>query len=186
MMNRYKQLLTYIKTAVTRNYSEKSINSILDYISTSKQVTFFTNYTKTIKTILMLIRLFIHRLVIMHFSCTFLSVNIIKQLEFHHQMELLQNFYETTLEALREAKNDRLWFKTNTKLGKLYFDREEFTKLQRILKQLHQSCQVGPITKKVRCQKDEATFPSVQAFGEIWFANQLFYYGRFVNLIFLI
>lgn len=38
MMLRYKQLLTYIKSAVTRNYSEKSINSILDYISTSKQV----------------------------------------------------------------------------------------------------------------------------------------------------
>ncbi|CAH1796151.1 unnamed protein product [Owenia fusiformis] len=93
MMNRYKQLLLYIKSAVTRNYSEKSINSILDYISTSKQMT------------------------------------------------LLQNFYETTLEALREAKNDRLWFKTNTKLGKLYFDREEYMKLQKILKQLHQSCQ---------------------------------------------
>lgn len=30
----------YIKSAVTRNYSEKSINSILDYISTSKQVGF--------------------------------------------------------------------------------------------------------------------------------------------------
>jgi hypothetical protein len=58
-------------------------------------------------------------------------------------MELLQNFYETTLDALREAKNDRLWFKTNTKLGKLYFDREEWAKLQRILKQLHSSCQVG-------------------------------------------
>jgi COP9 signalosome complex subunit 2 len=38
MMVRYKQLLTYIKTAVTRNHSEKSINSILDYISTSKNV----------------------------------------------------------------------------------------------------------------------------------------------------
>ena len=38
MMTRYKQLLLYIKSAVTRNYSEKSINSILDYISTSKQV----------------------------------------------------------------------------------------------------------------------------------------------------
>ncbi|KAI7691181.1 hypothetical protein SSS_01337 [Sarcoptes scabiei] len=38
MMNHYKTLLTYIKNAVTRNYSEKSINSILDYISTSKQV----------------------------------------------------------------------------------------------------------------------------------------------------
>ena len=93
MMTRYKQLLTYIKSAVTRNHSEKSINSILDYISTSKQ------------------------------------------------MELLQNFYETTLEALKDAKNDRLWFKTNTKLGKLYFDRGEFTKLAKILKQLHQSCQ---------------------------------------------
>merc|ERR1712018_382346 len=93
MMRRYKQLLTYIKSAVTRNHSEKSINSILDYISTSKQ------------------------------------------------MELLQDFYETTLEALRDAKNERLWFKTMTKLGKLYFDREEFNRLARILKQLRQSCQ---------------------------------------------
>lgn len=93
MMRRYQQLLTYIKSAVTRNHSEKSINSILDYISTSKN------------------------------------------------MELLQNFYVTTLDALRDAKNDRLWFKTNTKLGKLYFDRNEFTRLQKILKQLHQSCQ---------------------------------------------
>lgn len=58
-------------------------------------------------------------------------------------MELLQNFYETTLEALKDAKNDRLWFKTNTKLGKLYFDRNDFGKLQKILKQLHQSCQVN-------------------------------------------
>lgn len=58
------------------------------------------------------------------------------------QMELLQDFYETTLDALKDAKNDRLWFKTNTKLGKLYFDREDFTKLAKILKQLHQSCQV--------------------------------------------
>ncbi|XP_064607751.1 COP9 signalosome complex subunit 2 [Liolophura sinensis] len=93
MMKRYKQLLLYIKSAVTRNYSEKSINSILDYISTSKQ------------------------------------------------MELLQDFYETTLEALKEAKNERLWFKTNTKLGKLYFDRGDYGKLQKILKQLHISCQ---------------------------------------------
>nr|6A73_A Chain A, COP9 signalosome complex subunit 2,Endolysin [synthetic construct]6A73_B Chain B, COP9 signalosome complex subunit 2,Endolysin [synthetic construct] len=82
MMNRYKQLLTYIRSAVTRNYSEKSINSILDYISTSKQ------------------------------------------------MDLLQEFYETTLEALKDAKNDRLWFKTNTKLGKLYLERNIFEMLR--------------------------------------------------------
>lgn len=44
MMYRYKQLLTYIKSAVTRNHSEKSINSILDYISTSKNVIFVFNF----------------------------------------------------------------------------------------------------------------------------------------------
>jgi COP9 signalosome complex subunit 2 len=93
MMKYYKQLLTYIKSAVTRNYSEKSINSILDNISTSKQ------------------------------------------------MNLLQQFYETTLEALKDAKNDRLWFKTQSKLGKLYFDRGDFTKLTKVLKLLRQSCQ---------------------------------------------
>lgn len=95
MMNRYHQLLTYIKTAVTRNHSEKAINSILDFISTSQN------------------------------------------------MELLQNFYETTLSALQEAKNERLWFKTNLKLGKLYYDREEYQKLARILKQLQQSCKTN-------------------------------------------
>lgn len=58
------------------------------------------------------------------------------------KMSLLQDFYETTLEALRESKNDRLWFKTNTKLGKLYFDRGEYVKLQKVVKQLHQSCLV--------------------------------------------
>lgn len=35
------------------------------------------------------------------------------------QMELLYNFYEATLDALKNVKNDWLWFKTNTKLGKL-------------------------------------------------------------------
>ena len=61
MMDSYKQMLTYIKTAVTRNYSEKVINKVLDLVSGSQQ------------------------------------------------MELLQEFYETTLTALQEAKNDRLW-----------------------------------------------------------------------------
>lgn len=37
MLEYYQNLLTYIKTAVTKNYAEKSINSILDYVSNSKQ-----------------------------------------------------------------------------------------------------------------------------------------------------
>lgn len=92
MMIHYRELLSYIKSAVTRNHSEKSINSILDYVSVSKN------------------------------------------------MVLLQELYETTLAALQEAKNERLWFKTNTKLGKLYFDLCEYGQLQRVIKQLHAAC----------------------------------------------
>jgi len=56
-------------------------------------------------------------------------------------MDLLQEFYETTLEALKEAKNDRFWFKTNLKLGKIYYDLAEFQRLSKIIRQLHLSCQ---------------------------------------------
>lgn len=93
MIVRYKEMLTYIRSAVTRNYSEKCINSILDFVSSSNQMT------------------------------------------------LLQEFYETTLAALQEARNERLWFKTNLKLGKLWFDVGEFPRLTKILKELHRSCQ---------------------------------------------
>jgi len=93
MMVTYKAMLTYIKSAVTRNYSEKVINKVLDLVSGSQN------------------------------------------------MELLQEFYETTLKALQEAKNDRLWFKTNLKLGKLWFDMQEYGRLQRIIRELHRSCQ---------------------------------------------
>mmetsp|Transcript_5110 Transcript_5110/g.9638 ORF Transcript_5110/g.9638 Transcript_5110/m.9638 type:complete len:437 (-) Transcript_5110:163-1473(-) len=93
MMNAYREMLTYIKSAVTRNYSEKCINSILDHVSSSSN------------------------------------------------MELLQEFYETTLKALEEAKNERLWFKTNLKLCKLWFDVKEFARMNKMLKVLHKSCQ---------------------------------------------
>ena len=78
MMTAYKQMLTYIKSAVTRNYSEKVINKVLDLVSAPGSMAE------------------------------------------DRQMTLLQDFYQTTLKALQEAKNDRLWFKTNLKLGKLW------------------------------------------------------------------
>ena len=65
MMLSYRKVLTYIRSAVTRNYGEKVINSILDAVSGSPD------------------------------------------------LALLQEFYETTLCALEEANNERLWFKTN-------------------------------------------------------------------------
>lgn len=65
MMEAYREMLTYIKSAVTRNYSEKCINSIMDYVSGSASQNF----------------------------------------------GLLQEFYQTTLKALEEAKNevDSIW-----------------------------------------------------------------------------
>ncbi|KAK4525045.1 hypothetical protein GAYE_SCF07G2950 [Galdieria yellowstonensis] len=92
MLKRYRELLTYIQSAVTRNYSEKSINKILDYVSSSQQ------------------------------------------------LNLLQEFYECTLEALQHAMNERLWFKTKLKLGKLYFDLGEYGRLSKVIRELHQSC----------------------------------------------
>ncbi|GMY19913.1 COP9 signalosome complex subunit 2-like, partial [Fagus crenata] len=60
MMEAYREMLTYIKSAVTRNYSEKCINSIMDFVSGSASQNF----------------------------------------------GLLQEFYQTTLKALEEAKNE--------------------------------------------------------------------------------
>eukprot|EP00252_Welwitschia_mirabilis_P014702 TRINITY_DN3245_c0_g1_i2.p1 TRINITY_DN3245_c0_g1~~TRINITY_DN3245_c0_g1_i2.p1 ORF type:complete len:442 (+),score=83.74 TRINITY_DN3245_c0_g1_i2:232-1557(+) len=94
MMEAYREMLTYIKSAVTRNYSEKCINSIMEFISGSASQNF----------------------------------------------DLLQEFYQTTLKALEEAKNERLWFKTNLKLCKIWFDMEEYGRMSKILKELHKSC----------------------------------------------
>lgn len=59
-MDAYREMLTYIKSAVTRNYSEKCINNILDFVSNGA----------------------------------------------NQNLELLQEFYQTTLKALEEAKNE--------------------------------------------------------------------------------
>ena len=55
-------------------------------------------------------------------------------------MDFLERFYDTTLAALKSSQNERLWFKTNMKLAKLWFDKQEFHRLQRILRELHKSC----------------------------------------------
>ncbi|KAL6563733.1 COP9/signalosome complex subunit Csn2 [Orobanche gracilis] len=94
MMDAYRDMLSYIKSAVTRNYSEKCINNIMDFISGSASQNF----------------------------------------------NLLQEFYKTTLKALEEAKNERLWFKTNLKLCKILFDIGEYGRMSKILKELHKSC----------------------------------------------
>ena len=89
----YNELLTYTTRAVTRNYSEKSINNILDKISLSSDTAF------------------------------------------------MERFYGITLTALEEQQNERLWLKTNLKLAKLWLDRREYGRLNKILRLLHKACQ---------------------------------------------
>src|SRR5271154_6361045 len=89
----YNELLTYTTRAVTRNYSEKSINNILDKISLSSDTAF------------------------------------------------MERFYSITLTALEEQQNERLWLKTNLKLAKLWLDRQEYGRLNKILRLLHKACQ---------------------------------------------
>ncbi|KAK1381419.1 hypothetical protein POM88_028163 [Heracleum sosnowskyi] len=84
MMESYRVML-YIKSAVTRNYSEKCLNSIMDFVSGSASQNF----------------------------------------------GLLQEFYQTTLKALEEAKNERLWLKTNMKLCKIWFDMGEYGRMNK-------------------------------------------------------
>jgi len=93
MIAKYREMLTYVNSAVTKNRSEKVINKVLDIVV----------------------------------NCP--------------NRSMLQDFYDITLRSLEEAKNERLWFKTNMKLAKLWFDIEEFVKLQKILRELHRSCQ---------------------------------------------
>jgi hypothetical protein len=51
-LKHYKTLLTYIKSAVSRNYSEKSINNILDFVSNSTDMKFLEEfYSVTLETL---------------------------------------------------------------------------------------------------------------------------------------
>ena len=50
------------------------------------------------------------------------------------QIAFLEKFYETTLEVLAGAKNDRLWFSTTIKLCKICFESKDYVKMQKILK----------------------------------------------------
>ena len=54
--------------------------------------------------------------------------------------EVLMNLYETTLESLKNGKNERLWFNTNRKLGEALFHVGDYHRLSLILKDLHRIC----------------------------------------------
>ncbi|KAF7337618.1 PCI domain-containing protein [Mycena sanguinolenta] len=91
----YTQLLKYTKSAVTRNYSEKTINGILDYVGGGKG-------------------------------------GVV-------EVDVLERFYQVTKDALEDAKNERLSAKTNLKLAKLWLDRKEYSRLSKLIRDLHRA-----------------------------------------------
>ncbi|CCJ28413.1 unnamed protein product [Pneumocystis jirovecii] len=93
MIRYYTELLTYRKSAVTKNYSEKSIYNILDYISLDNDV------------------------------------------------EFMEEICSITLNSLEEMENERLWLKTNLKLAKLWLDKKEYIRLNKILSKLYDICE---------------------------------------------
>mmetsp|Transcript_25672 Transcript_25672/g.35458 ORF Transcript_25672/g.35458 Transcript_25672/m.35458 type:complete len:438 (+) Transcript_25672:60-1373(+) len=127
MMEAYKEMLTYVKSAVTRNYGEKCINSVLDYVCSSSNA------------------------------------------------DLLQEFYETTLKSLEEAKNERLWFKTNLKLCKLWFEMKEYSRMAKMMKMLHKTCQCedGSDDQKKGTQLLEVYAIEIQMYTELKNNKQL-------------
>ncbi|KAK9512070.1 hypothetical protein O3M35_000579 [Rhynocoris fuscipes] len=62
---------------------------------------------------------------------------ILNYISLSKNTDLLCLIYEITIEKLKELKNDRLWFKINTRLGKLYYELGEYDKLESIIKQLN-------------------------------------------------
>ncbi|KAF4673046.1 COP9 signalosome complex subunit 2 [Perkinsus olseni] len=49
----------------------------------------------------------------------------------------LQAVYELTLEALKSARNDRLWFATSLKLARLYLAKGQTDRMKKVLAKLH-------------------------------------------------
>jgi len=92
---KFTAFIDYSKSAVGANVSEKGLNSVLDTISTSKD------------------------------------------------LGLIEMVYNIALHSMKSQGNERVWFRTNLKLGKLLFDADEHTKLSKILKDLHKSCQLS-------------------------------------------
>ena len=55
--------------------------------------------------------------------------------------DILSQMYELTLEALKSANNERMWFNTNLKLAKLYIETKEFDRVESSILKMKASCQ---------------------------------------------
>eukprot|EP00983_Pelagomonas_calceolata_P085347 1156532-Pelagomonas_calceolata.AAC.14 len=155
-------MLEYIDSAVTRNASEKKINSLLDFMAQAQDIDVLQVGTRIAAQSLAVLFVgdtasasWMPRLIVlsckhaflvccMRAQCVPLTPNLCNvsgahrgRLQRRACIMSVQEFYETTLKALEKAKNDRLWFKTNLKLANLWFKKGEYGRMAKIVKDLH-------------------------------------------------
>jgi COP9 signalosome complex subunit 2 len=112
----YETLLTYTKSAVTRNYSEKSINGILDYVSADTQGGGGGGAGAS-------------------GDAAMLSSSPVKAAAVNANLidlATMEKFYDVTKKALEESKNERLSVKTDLKLARLWLARAEYARLSKV------------------------------------------------------
>jgi len=56
-------------------------------------------------------------------------------------LSVIEQIYQISLDHLKNSGNERVWFRTNLKLGKILYDHDEYGKLGKVLTELHKSCQ---------------------------------------------
>jgi COP9 signalosome complex subunit 2 len=66
--------------------------------------------------------------------------NILSLVSTSTDQKLLSNIYQITLDALKEANNEKLWFNTKLKQGKVFFDMKDYDKLQTCIDELKEWC----------------------------------------------
>ncbi|KAJ1919305.1 hypothetical protein H4219_002067 [Mycoemilia scoparia] len=91
-LDSYKELLTYIESAVTRDYGEQSISKMLERFSDLKDIT------------------------------------------------RIEAFFNVTLDILEQVKNTRLQMKVGLRLGRLFLEQGEYSRLEHKLKELYAMC----------------------------------------------
>jgi len=106
----YETLLTYTKSAVTRNYSEKSINGILDYVSADTHGMGGGEASAL--------------------SSSPMKASAASSTSI--DLATMEKFYDVTKKALEESKNERLSVKTDMKLARLWLARGEFARLTKV------------------------------------------------------
>ncbi|EFH42773.1 predicted protein [Arabidopsis lyrata subsp. lyrata] len=78
-----------------------------------------------------------------YFYSSITSITDFVSSSFSDNFDLLEEFYQTTLQTLEESKgsSQALWFKTNLKLCNTLFDLRKYPQISKILKELHRYCQ---------------------------------------------